>query len=173
MNSRRSAVPPGHLAIGQIVGTHGVHGGLRVEILTDYPERFAVGSTLWIAGEERRILWLAFHKTQARVLVDGITTCEAAEALKWVSVTIPADQRPELDDDEFLHSDLIGLLLVSEEGVEYGPIESIERTPAHDLLVVKGTMIPAVEEFIKEIDLEAGRVVVRLIPGLIPGEDLA
>ena len=64
---------------------------------------------LFVAGEERKVKSVSWHKAQARVFFEGIDTLEAAESLKWAYVTVPRDHRPKLAKGEFVAKDLIGL----------------------------------------------------------------
>ena len=76
-----------------------------------------------------------------------------------------------MEEDEYLLEDLIGLKVVTVEGEELGVVDAIEDYPAHEILLVGEIMIPLVDEFIKDIDLEDGVMTVKLIYGMKPGED--
>lgn len=155
------------VTIGQVVGTHGIRGGLKVRMATSFPERFAKGNTVKINGLRAEILRVSFHKDQARIETDKIDTCEAAEGLKWADVSVPASQIPDLEDDEYLTSDLIGLEVVGVSGEHYGKVLDVLPNPAHDIFVLAGGMIPVVKEFVKQIDIKAGTVTVQPIPGMV------
>jgi 16S rRNA processing protein RimM len=165
----RPTGPRGHVKVGQIVGAFGLKGGLKVVPLTEFAERFDIGSLLYLNGEPREILDLHWHKGQARLSLEGVATVEDAEDLQWQYLTIPETDRPELGQDEFLASDLVGMSVV-EDGREIGKVTDVVGAPAHDLLVVDGAMIPLVREFVKTVDLKARTITVVLIPGMRPGE---
>jgi 16S rRNA processing protein RimM len=164
-------VQAGRVQVGRIVAPHGVKGAVRIEPATDFPGRFAPGRRLVVEGAARLITHCSWHKGQARVTLEGVDTIDKAEALKWVPVFAPEGEPPPLGPDEFLESDVVGLVAVDEKGRRIGTVEAIERAPAHDLIVVDGARVPALREFVKEIDIEAGRIVLRLIPGMAPGEE--
>lgn len=166
---RPDAEPEGHVRVGQIVGPFGIKGGLKVTPLTDFPERFDKGSLLYLSGEPLKIVEVYWHKTQARITFDEVTSIEQAEALKWKYLTIPAGERPELEDDEFMASDLIGLSVV-ENGEVLGVVDEIVHAPAHDLIRIGETLIPCVHHFVKSVDLDARQIVVELIDGMRPGD---
>lgn len=170
-NSGPAAPPAGHVTVGQVVGPQGLRGGFRVECLTDFPERFEPGRVVYMGGKPHKISSLAWHKGQARIEVEGVETVEAAEALRWTYLTVPADERPDLDDDEYLATDLIGLTAFDQHGKELGKVESVLPSPAHSLLIIAGVMVPSVSEFVKNIDLEHGRITIHVIPGLFDGEE--
>ncbi|MCW5936041.1 MAG: 16S rRNA processing protein RimM [Fimbriimonadaceae bacterium] len=161
---------PEIVAVGQIVGTHGVKGGLRVNVLTDFTERFEPGETLLLDGEPRKVLSLNWHKGQARMKLEGVDNMEAAEALKWKYLGVPEEDRPELDEDEFLARDLVGMTVVTTEGLEIGPLDEVMPFPAHDVLRIGEVMIPAVNEFVRDIDFDSRRITVHVIPGMLPEE---
>ena len=170
MEGRRpSTEPDAHIRIGQIVGSFGVHGTVKVEPLTDFAERFAPGAPVFIDSCRREIVSCHWHKGQARLVLEGVGSCEEAEALRWKFLTVPASDRPSLGDGEYLSADLIGLRVL-EGGREIGRVEEVTRTPAHDLLKVNGVLIPFVRQFVKRVDLEEGVIEVELIEGLRPEE---
>lgn len=136
--------------------------------MTDFPERFDVGSVLLVQGTPRKIERTQWHKSQARVKLEGITSTEVAESLKWEYVSVPEGDRPELEDDEFLVGDLLGMTVCEVTGEELGVVDEIMDSPAHEILVVGEIMIPLVEEFVTAIDLDTNRITVHLIPGMRP-----
>lgn len=164
--SPRFTPPPNHVNVGRIVGSHGVKGGMKIELLTDFPQRFSPGNFLFIGQEKFEIKKVTWHKTQARVILKGIDRIERVEELKWVYVTVPESDLPELDDDEFMADDLVGCEVISEKGESYGHVTDVLRYPAQDILVVGEIMIPAVAEFIQDIDLDKNQIVAKLIPGM-------
>lgn len=171
MSSRRNSDAPSFIPIGRIVGAFGIDGRFKVEVLTDFPERFDVGETIYIQGEPHKILWAAWHKSQVRLRIAALNTPEAVDELRWVPVEVPEDERPELDDDEYYLPDLIGCRVVTTEGRELGTLDQVIAGPAQDVLQVGDILIPAVSEFVTEIDLDEEVITVKLIPGMIPSEE--
>lgn len=158
--------------IGRIVGVFGVRGRIKVQPLTHFTERFAVGETVWLKGEPRKIVWSAWHKTQARLELKGLDSIDEAEKLRGQSLQVPAAERPKLRAGEYYVGDLYGLEVISTEGRAIGKVTEIISGAAQDLIQVDRTiLIPMVEQFVTEIDLNARRMTVRLIPGMLPGED--
>lgn len=164
MTGRRP--PDGHVTIGQVVGPHGIKGGVRVKVLTDFTERFDLGAKVWLAGEERTVKHASWHKEQVRLVLSGIPDRNAAEDLKWEYVSVPESDQPELDEDEFLTSDLFGLKVVTTEGKTIGRISDVISNPVQDVLVVGKTLIPMVKQFVKDINLKTKTVTVELIDGM-------
>lgn len=153
--------------IGQVVGTHGVKGGLKVRPLTDFPERFEPGRVVTLAGAARKIVRTGWHKGQARIQVEGVTSMTQAETLRGEFVTVSTDEKPPLSQGEHLESDILGFDVVTPNGTSIGTLDSIVHGPAQDVLVVGNAMIPCVEEFVQEIDEATRRIVVTPIPGML------
>ena len=166
---RRHTDPDGHVRVGQIVGPFGLRGGIKVELLTDFSERFDVGSLLYLDGEPHTVLESYRHKTQARIVLEGISALDLVERLKWRYLTVPSSDRPELDADEYLVSDLLGMGVI-EDGALLGTVDEVVHTPAQDLLRVGDVLIPCVRAFVKRVDLVSRTVEVELIEGMRPGE---
>lgn len=155
--------------IGKIVGAFGIRGQVKVEMITSFPSRFDKGNTVFIDGKPVLIEASQFHKGRPLLKLKGISTMTEAENLQWKLLEAEGDV--ELDEDEFMMDDLIGLKVLTLEGEELGVVEAIEHYPAHDVVLVSEIRIPLIKEFIDEIDLDKEIMVVQLIYGMRPGED--
>jgi 16S rRNA processing protein RimM len=93
-----------------------------------------------------------------------------AEALAGTELSVDQDRLPPLDEGTYYQFDLIGLDVVTTEDVPLGTVEEIWEPGAHDLLVVRGDrgeiLIPAIEPFIREVDMKGRRIVVEMPAGL-------
>ena len=161
------AFVPKYKRIGQIVGTHGLKGLVKVLPMTDFLERFEKGSKLRLNDQWVVVESFSMHKERPLIKIVGINGISAAEKYQWAYLEIPEPQRPDLDEDEYLSEDLVGLKVTTTDGIELGVIDDIVAMPAHDVIKIGELLIPAVEEFVKEIDLEAGTMIVQLIPGML------
>jgi 16S rRNA processing protein RimM len=157
--------------VGRIAGPHGLKGHVKVDPMTDFLARFQAGSRLRLKGEWVEIETSSLHKGRPLLKLSGIDDATAAEAMQFEYLEAPADERPPLEADEYLIEDLIGLRVVTEEGRELGTVDEVHAYPAQDILQVGDIMIPAVEQFVKRVDLETREVVVQLIPGMLPEDD--
>jgi len=170
---------PRYLAIGRILRPHGVRGELRVEILSDYPERvqtvFAQHlRTLYVGKEHRPFtpVGVRFHQDVMLLTFKECKTRDEADALRGALVEIPLEEAVPLEDEEYYHFQLIGMQVETDEGDVLGDIVDVFTAPgANDVFVVHGTrgelLLPAIEDVVINLDVEAGRVVVRLLPGLV------
>lgn len=158
------------IKVGQIVAAFGIRGQVKVKALTDFVERFDVGRRLRLNGEWVTIKASAEHKGSMILTLSGVSDRNQAEALQWAYLEAVAEERPELHDDEYLTSDLIGLAAIDEGGASLGLVKAVQRYPAHDVLVVGDVLVPAVSEFVRDVDLENKTITLRPIPGMFDGE---
>ncbi len=166
----------GRVDFGRIVGTHGVRGELKLRPhnpsspITDS----LVSVTLTTSAEpEPRDYTLAGirpHRGNWLVFLEGVESFEAAELLVGATVWIEEDALAPLDEGEFYHRDLIGLAVVDEDGAPLGRVKGVLTTGAADVLeIVDGErerLVPMTDEIVRSIDVAAGRIVIRPLPGL-------
>lgn len=155
-----------YVRVGRIVGAHGLKGQVKVEILTDFPERLDAGSRLRLKDDWVTVKAAQIHKNRLLLKLEGVNNIEAAQALQWEYLDALVEARPELEEDEFLTSDLLGMAVVTVEGESLGAVEEVMRLPAQDVLRIGEIMIPAVKEFVKGIDVKGRVITVQLIPGM-------
>ena len=162
--------------IGEIVNTHGIHGKLRVRYHNEDKKGFLSYKSLLVRNPLGRLE--PFEVTEARihrrfiiVQVKGLSTLDQAERLVGGSLFVERTSLPELEEGEYYWTDLIGMDVTTTERELVGQIARIISTGANDVLVIatggKELLIPATEEVIKEVDLVSGRMVIRLLEGLI------
>ena len=161
--------PESAVSVGRVVAPHALRGEIKVDPLTDFPERFQRGSRLWLKGQPRRVASSRWQGKLVYVKLDGIDTRTAAEPLRGEELQVPRAMRIE-DEDRYYQHDIMGLRVEDTAGETLGKVESIFSTGANDVYVVKGErgelLLPAVEDVIKQIDIPNGRIVVEMVPGL-------
>ena len=163
---------PAFLAIGRVLRPHGVRGELRVEIHTDYPERYAVYKTVYLGPKHipHTIESHRFHQGKVLIKLEGIDDRTAAEGLReqWMLVSA-ADAIPLKDGEIYVHQ-MIHLRVVTVEGEDLGEIQEVIETGANLVYIVQGPngqlLLPDIPEVFLEIDLAAGVATVRLLEGL-------
>ncbi|CAN5422609.1 ribosome maturation factor RimM [soil metagenome] len=153
--------------VGRIVGAFGLRGELKVEPLTDFLERLHKGSKLILKGETITVEAFRMHKGRPLMRLTGINTIDEAEKLQWQVLESTSDAKPELEEDEFFTDDLIGMKVVTVEGQELGEVDDVLETAAHEILQVGEILIPAIKEFVKDVDFDTETITVQLIPGMI------
>ena len=159
------------IRVGRIVNTHGLKGHVKVELLTDFEQRLAKGTRLrlrddWVTVEESR-----WQNDRLVLKLSNIGDIESAKALQWEYLSAAAEDELELDEDEYLVEDLIGMMVNTSAGMAIGKVDEVAAYPAQDILVIGDVMIPFVDDFVKEVDFDTKTITVELIPGML-GEDL-
>jgi 16S rRNA processing protein RimM len=95
--------------------------------------------------------------------LQGVDDRNGAEALQGMDVAVRRDEMPQADEGEYYWDELIGMEVVNVQGEALGRVEGLLETGAHDVLQVRGDrvrLIPFVEAYIQEVDVEAARMVV-------------
>ncbi len=171
-------VPDGYLAVGRIVGLHGLRGEVKVESYTDFSERFAVGATLALGESLKSITILGSrpHKGHLLLLLEDVTSRTAAEDLRNEWFYIAEEDAANLEDGTYWVHDIIGLVARTEDDEELGIVKDIIFTGANEVYIIqpvrnlnKGQdiLLPAIADVIQAIDLAGGTITVRIQPGLI------
>ena len=154
---------------GRIVNTHGVQGEVRIEVWLDSPQFLKSFKRLYTgAGQELRVVSARVHKGSVIARLEGVDDVNAAMALKNRTVSIRREDA-KLPKGAFFLQDILGARVVDDDGNEIGVLRDVMETPASRIYVVKGEtehLIPAVPEFIKKTDADAGIVTVHLIGGM-------
>lgn len=156
------------IVIGKIVAPHGVRGDIRIMPLTDRPEQFLNLSYLLLEdGRQLTVKAARFHKRMVLVSTKEITTMNDAELLRDKKILIRAEDLPPLEEGRFYVADLIGLPVFDEEGKQLGTFKDSITTGSNDVYIVavpggKDLLIPALKIYVREINLEEKRIVVKL-----------
>ena len=157
-----------YLEAGEIVSTHGVRGEVKILPWTDSAEFLRRFKTLYINEKPYAVKSGFIHKGCLIAALEGIDDVNAAMTLKGRTVCFArADAR--LPKGSFFLADILGAKVVTEDGAEVGELVDIIQNPTQNVYVVRGErehLIPAVEEFIRNTDIENGVVTVRLIEGM-------
>ena len=157
--------------VGRVLGSHGVHGELRVQSLTDLPYRFDPGELLFLQSQPMRIQSSSNRSGDTVILkLEGIDGPAAARALTGQELFAPADDSPQLPEGEYFHYQLIGMQVFTEDGEDLGIITEIIVTGSNDVYLVSGKggeiLLPAIAQVVLQVDTGQGVMWVRLMEGL-------
>ncbi len=142
------------LVVGRVRGVHGLRGMVRVEILSDNPERFAAGNVLHREGDDRPLTILSAQRDGPGLLVrfGEVTNRGAADALR--DAYLEAEAVP-LPADTFYWHDIEGCTVSTTEGEVLGAVVDVFRAGGSEIYVVRGesgeTLVPAVASVVLEI----------------------
>ncbi len=163
------------LRLGCILGTHGLRGALRFR--PDDPGSESIHSLerVFLAHNggtsEYRVAGSSplGHGTM-RLILEGVGDASAAEELKGAIVMAARRDLPPLEQHQFYYYQAIGCEVVLRDGRSIGKVEEVFSTGANDVLVVRGereVLVPVIADVVKSIDLEARRITIEAVPGLL------
>ena len=140
--------------VGRAGRPHGLDGSFVVEGASDDPSRFAVGATLYVGGEPSRVVASKRARGRPVIRLDR-------PAPRGAELCVPAsDLSPPVEGSYYVFQ-LIGLEVVEEGGRPLGRVTDVAPGVANDVLELdSGLLLPFVDECVREIDVEAGRIVV-------------
>ena len=162
----------GKIKIGQVVNVVGLKGELKVYHYSDYKERFEELSKIYVENTLYRISNVRYMKDMVILKLDGIYDRTEAEKLKGQSIFIDQEDLRVLPEDTYYIFDLIGMTVVEQEGRILGTLSDVIQNSAQDIYEIEREnkskfLIPAVEEFILNIDADQKIMTVKLIEGLM------
>lgn len=160
-----------YLDAGQIVSTHGVQGEVKILPWCDGPEFLKDFDTFYIEGTAYPVSGARVHKNMLLCRLKGVDDMNAAQAMKNKVVQIDREQA-NIPEGRVFISDLIGLPVYA-QGQEIGTLKDVYTGPANDVYVVQGQrqyMIPAVSEFLEEVNVDQGYIRVKLLEGMATDE---
>lgn len=167
----RSNTDPEYITVGLIVSPRGLQGHIKVNVETDFPERFSGSSQVYINRQATVIEEVSWHKGQAIIKLQGVDNEEEADTLVGCVIEIHRSQLFSLEEDVYFHFQLVGLNVITTGGDTIGTIAEIMSMASADIYVIKGKngeiLVPATEEIIKSIDLEKGIMVIEPMDGLL------
>jgi 16S rRNA processing protein RimM len=162
------------ICVGAIAGSFGVNGEVRLKSFCADPEALASYGPLQ-SEDGKRSFTVKLTRPVAGGLgarLSGVATKEQADALKGTGLYADRSRLPSLPDDEFYHTDLIGLEVRDTGGVLLGQVRAVHNHGAGDLLEIHGTglketlLLPFTRAVVPTVDLASGRIVVDLPEGL-------
>ena len=159
------------IIIGQILAPWGVKGKLKVEVVTDFPERFTPQSRIYVNRQPMTIDSTEWRKGKVIIKLNTVDSIEEAQKLRGQPVEIPHSQLHPLPEGQYYHFQLIGLEVWTTQGELLGTVTEILNADSNDNYVVRGAkgevLIPAIEDVVKSIDLNKGCIIIEPIEGLL------
>ncbi len=164
------------ITIGKALKPWGLKGEVKVEPLTDFPERFKGLGRVYLASAGGKEIACTVKSVTYRggapyILFEGYDTPEKARALCNMHILIPREEAVPLPEGRYYWFDIIGLEVFSESGERLGKITDIFQTGSNDVYVMKlgrkEVYIPAIADVVKQIDLKAGRMIIHVMEGLM------
>jgi 16S rRNA processing protein RimM len=142
------------VVIGRVGKPHGLDGSFVVEHASDDARWFAVGSPLIVGDATAEVVATKVSGGRRVIRLD----CPAP---RGTALEVERAALPATDDGEFYVFELIGLEVVEETGRSLGKVVSVAPGVANDALELEGgSMLPLVEDCVRDVDLAARRILV-------------
>lgn len=159
--------------VGRIVNTHGLKGDVKIYSYTDYPERFEEIDYVYDdEGKKYMLERVKYHKSMPIIKLQTVDSIDDAEKMRGVTLYIDEENLRELEEDEYMISDLVGLQAFTESGNPLGEVVNVLQYTANDIYVIhssdgKEYLVPALKEFVPVIDIENKKMIINEIKGLL------
>ena len=164
-----------YLELGQIVNVRGLKGEVKLNSFAEDDKVFETLKTVFIKKKnemlEKQIEKVSYTKNQVVLKFKDCNSIDEAEALRNTYLLVKKEDLGELPEGVYYLADLIGLDVYTDEEEFLGKVDDIYSTGANDIYVVKNEegkekLLPGIDEVIKNIDIDNGRITVHLIEGL-------
>ncbi|MCR4839716.1 MAG: ribosome maturation factor RimM [Eubacterium sp.] len=164
-----------YFRVGVITTTHGLNGEVKVYPTTEDPHRFEELETCYLAEKTGyrplTIRSCRYFKNLVILGFEEVQRIEDAQLLKQKELYVDREHAIPLEEGEYYLADVLGSTVVDEEGKKLGTLEDYLETAAQIVYKIrteagKEVLIPAVDEFIREVNVEEKRMVIHVIPGM-------
>ena len=174
-------LPDDYVLIGKVVKPHGIRGEVKVYTFSERPDNLKFYKEVVLqkpgdGGTETYLLTKSRPQGKlAIVQLQGVNTRDEAESLQGSQIWLDKSEFPGLEPGEYYWHQFVGLLAVTDTGIELGKITGLYATRAHDVIVVSGGgreyMIPVKDEIIKQVDTKGGKVIISPPAGLLEANE--
>ncbi len=163
------------LEIGKIVKAHGLKGRVKVLSYLESGELLRSLDEVYIGQQNGNNVRFCLRDFQVKgkcfyLEMEGVESIDQAEALLGLPVLVSVDRLEPLEEGQYYWQQLMGLEVITEEGLFVGKIAEIFPTGSNDVFVCRGgekeVLLPAIEEVVLNIDLGKGMMTVRILEGL-------
>ena len=142
------------MSVGRVGRAHGLRGAFVVEEASEAPERFAPGAVVYVGGRAATVVESKRAGGRLVVRLDG-------SAPRGARIEVPRASLPEPDPGTYYVADLIGLRVEEEDGRALGAVAAVEPGIANDVLELDtGLRLPIVEDCVRAVEVDGGRIVV-------------
>ncbi|GAB7023887.1 ribosome maturation factor RimM [Salidesulfovibrio brasiliensis] len=173
----KTAPDKSFVTVGKVVKPHGIRGEFSMHLYADSPLLFdEIGSVFLFFGKGRPKRFAVSkwrkHKGMILMTLEKVEDRDRAEELRGAEVLVRTRDLPEIDDDEVYLYQLEGLRVELSDGTEVGVLSGFIETPQQETWSItmpngKELLLPAVPEFVLDIDLDAERIVIDPPEGLL------
>lgn len=162
-----------YIAVGKIINTFGIKGQVKVYPYTDDIERFSELKTVFIGKNKSKVEIenVIYHKGFAIIKFLGLNNINEVLLYKDDLIYIIEKDLRTLPDDHYFIFDLLDCEVIDISGKKLGYLSNVLQYASNDVYAIKNNnkefLIPAVKEFIKEVNIEEKKIIVRTIEGMM------
>lgn len=166
------------LLVGKITGVHGIHGEIKIIPYGDCDKKS--WKKIYLSRGKHNLICEVTanrpHKDAILASIEGYNDRNRASELIGYDVFVEKTSLPVLPKGEYYHFQLEGMEIITDDGKKIGVVAGVISTGSNDVYVVKDSsgkelLIPATADVIQKIDVGAGKIVIRLIEGLLSGQN--
>ena len=153
-----------YFKVGQIVNTHGIKGEVKVISFTDDVNNFKRYKKILVGDKWKDILGVKFQKDRVILKLEGIETMNDAETYKQKYLYVLREEEPQLPEDTFYVSDLIGCTVYDTNDKNLGDIADVIQTKNNDVYWIKKPkelLIPVLRDIVLDVNIEDKKVIIR------------
>jgi len=163
--SSRQEPDEGYVAVGRVLGPFGLKGELRVQPLTDNPDRFLPKARLWAGQQPVTVADSRDAQGYVFLTLKGFRDRASVDKFRHVLLQVPEAELAPLPKGAYYRFQLVGLAVVARDGALLGTLDEIIETGANDVYRVHpaegaDVLLPALDDVIISVDLDAKRMVV-------------
>lgn len=165
------------ITIGKVIKPFGVKGEMKIEPMTDFPERFKKLSRVYLVSPSGKELLFDVRAVRydasgvPYLLIQGYASPEKAKELNGWFIKVPQEEVVPLPEGSYYHFELIGMDVFDEGGGKLGTIVEVFETGSNDVYVMKRgkeeIYIPATKDVVKQVDRTRKRMVIHVVDGLM------
>ena len=165
-----------YLQVGVITSTHGIKGEVKVFPTTDDPKRFKkLKKVLLDTGREKlelEVEGVKFFKNMVILKFKEYNDINQIEKYRKCPLLVTREHAVKLKKNEYFIADLIGVKVLDEQEQELGTLEDVIETGANDVYQIRlkdgrQLLLPAIKECVLDVDVEAGRMKIHILDGLL------
>lgn len=164
-----------YLQVGTIIKTHGIKGEVKVYPLTDDVNRFKdLKSVILEPSKDNlplEIEGVKFFKNLVILKFKDYDNINDIEMYVKKGIFVTREDAVPLEEDEYFVTDLIGLKVMTDDGLSFGVVKDVLHTGANDVYVVehndKEVLLPAIKECILDINIDEKLMKIHLMKGLV------
>lgn len=162
-----------YTAIGKIINTHGIKGELKIYPLTVDTDRFKSLKVAYIGKEKLKvnIVGVKYNKDMPILKLNEFNNINEVLKFKEEYLYVDDDNLVTLPEGRHFVFDLVDCKVEDMNGDFIGIIKDIIENPSNDVYVIvkddKEYLVPAVKEFVKDIDIDNKLIRIDPIEGMI------